>query len=179
MHSNMPARLVAARFARLNAARVQSPATLSASAARLSLCARSARTLPTFASSSIRMSSTAAATQLNPQPAPLRVQPPTVEQEQADYDAAVKQVQEWFDSPRFKGIKRPYGPEAVVSKRGSMPVQPPASSLTADKLFALFSEHAAKGTPAHTMGAIDPIQQSQMAYNQEVVYVSAGHALPF
>lgn len=120
------------------------------------------------------MSSSAAtaATSLNPAPAPLRVEPPSASQEQSDYDAAVQQVQKWFDSPRFKGIKRNYGPEAVVSKRGSMPVQPPASSLMADKLFALLSKHAAEGTPAHTMGAIDPVQQSQMAYNQEVVYVS-------
>ncbi|CAD6949486.1 unnamed protein product [Tilletia controversa] len=68
---------------------------------------------------------------------------------------------EWWDSPRFKGIKR-----------GSMPVQPPQSALPADKLFALLSERAKERKPVHTMGAIDPIQQSQMAYNQEVVYVS-------
>ncbi|CAD6947005.1 unnamed protein product, partial [Tilletia laevis] len=53
-----------------------------------------------------------------------------------------------------------------------MPVQPPQSALPADKLFALLSERAKERKPVHTMGAIDPIQQSQMAYNQEVVYVS-------
>ncbi|EPQ26445.1 uncharacterized protein PFL1_06093 [Pseudozyma flocculosa PF-1] len=117
-------------------------------------------------------SSSTAATSLNPPPQPLRTRAPSAQEEAADFKAACDQVQQWFDSPRFKGIKRPYGPEAVVSKRGSLPVQPPASSLMADKLFATLSHHAAQGTPVHTMGAIDPVQQSQMAYNQEVVYVS-------
>ncbi|PWN51956.1 putative isocitrate lyase [Violaceomyces palustris] len=118
------------------------------------------------------MSSSTAATSLNPAPAPLRVKPPTAQEEEADFQRACQQVQQWFDSPRFKGIKRPYGPEAVVSKRGSLPVQPPASSLMADKLFALLTQHAADRTPLHTMGAIDPVQQSQMAHHQEAVYVS-------
>ncbi|CAD6950227.1 unnamed protein product, partial [Tilletia caries] len=34
------------------------------------------------------------------------------------------------------------------------------------------AQRAKERKPVHTMGAIDPIQQSQMAYNQEVVYVS-------
>jgi len=95
-----------------------------------------------------------------------------VEQETEEFKARVKEVQAWWDSPRFKGIKRPYTAETVVTKRGSLPVQPPASSLLADKLFALLSKRAAEKQPVHTMGAIDPIQQSQMAYNQEVVYIS-------
>ncbi|KAK0546185.1 mitochondrial 2-methylisocitrate lyase [Tilletia horrida] len=113
-----------------------------------------------------------AATSLIPPPAPLPLQPPTVEQETAEFKARVKEVQAWWDSPRFKGIKRPYTAETVVTKRGSLPVQPPQSSLLADKLFALLSQRASEGKPVHTMGAIDPIQQSQMAYNQEIVYIS-------
>lgn len=53
-----------------------------------------------------------------------------------------------------------------------MPAIPPASSLMADKLFALLSEHAANRTVVHTLGAVDPVQMSQMAFHQEVVYVS-------
>ncbi len=117
-------------------------------------------------------SSSTAATSLVPAPAPLALDPPSVEEEQAHFDAAIREVQAWFDSPRFAGITRPYTAADVVSKRGSLPVQPPASSLMADKLFALLQRHAAQGTPCHTMGAIDPVQQSQMAYHQEVVYVS-------
>ena len=68
--------------------------------------------------------------------------------------------------------QRPYTAKDIVSKRGTMPAIPPASSLMADKLFALLTEHAANRTVVHTLGAVDPVQMSQMAYNQEVVYVS-------
>jgi len=44
--------------------------------------------------------------------------------------------------------------------------------LLADKLYALLSKAASEGKPVHTMGAIDPVQMTQMARNQEVVYVS-------
>lgn len=104
--------------------------------------------------------------------APLRMQAPSAEEEAADFERACDEVQAFFDSPRFKGIKRPYGPAAVASKRGSMPAMPSTSSLMADKLWSLLRHRFERGEPVHTMGAIDPIQLSQMAYNQEVVYVS-------
>ena len=53
-----------------------------------------------------------------------------------------------------------------------MPVLPLPSTYTADKLFALLNKRAEEGKPVHTMGAIDPVQMSQMASNQEVVYIS-------
>ena len=33
------------------------------------------------------------------------------------YDEQIKQVKEWWASPRYKGIKRPYSPDDVVSKQ--------------------------------------------------------------
>ncbi|CAD6942988.1 unnamed protein product [Tilletia laevis] len=57
-----------------------------------------------------------AATSLVPPPAPLPLQSPTVEQETEEFKARVKAVQEWWDSPRFKGIKRPYTAESVVQR---------------------------------------------------------------
>ena len=42
----------------------------------------------------------------------------------------------------------------------------------AQKLFSLLSARAAEGLPVHTMGAIDPVQMTQQAENQEVLYVS-------
>lgn len=113
-----------------------------------------------------------AATSAFPSPPPLRLQPPSPEEEAADFQRGCDEVQAFFDSPRFKGIKRPYPPSAVVSKRGSVPATPPQSSLMADKLWSLLRHRFSKGEPVHTMGAIDPIQQSQMAYHQEVTYVS-------
>ncbi|KAF8203996.1 isocitrate lyase [Pholiota molesta] len=82
------------------------------------------------------------------------------------------QMAEFFAQPRFAGIKRPYTPESVASKQGSLPVTPLPSSLLADKLFNLLTVRANEGKPIHTMGAIDPVQMTQMARNQEVVYVS-------
>jgi len=91
--------------------------------------------------------------------------------EDAIFNEQVKQVEEWWSSPRYKGIKRPYSAEDVVSKRGTLQQVYP-SSLMARKLFNLFEEKAAKGEPVHTMGAIDPIQMTQQAPNQEVLYIS-------
>jgi isocitrate lyase len=93
------------------------------------------------------------------------------EAEDVLFNQQVKEVQEWWKSPRFKTIRRPYSAEDVVSKRGTLPQTYP-SSLMAKKLFELFTERAAAGKPVHTMGAIDPVQMTQQAPNQEVLYIS-------
>ena len=87
------------------------------------------------------------------------------------YDEQTQQVKEWWASPRYKGIKRPYSPDDVVSKRGTLQQVYP-SSLMARKLFNLLEERAGAGEPVHTMGAIDPIQMTQQAPHQEILYVS-------
>lgn len=69
--------------------------------------------------------------------------------EDALFDAQVQQVKDWWATPRYEGIKRPYSAEDVVSKRGTLPQTYP-SSLMARKLFNLFEERAAKGEPVHT-----------------------------
>jgi isocitrate lyase len=91
--------------------------------------------------------------------------------EDAIFTDQVKQVQDWWASPRYKGIKRPYSAEDVVSKRGTLQQIYP-SSLMARKLFNLLEERAAKGEPVHTMGAIDPVQMTQQAPHQEILYIS-------
>ena len=112
------------------------------------------------------------ATQLVPPAPPLRLHTPTLEQEVDMFKAAVNETEKWMSSPRFEHIHRPYTARDVVSKRGTMSLVPPLSSYTADKLFALLKERAQERSVVHTLGAIDPVQQSQMAENQEVVYVS-------
>ncbi|KAG8528769.1 uncharacterized protein KY384_006457 [Bacidia gigantensis] len=74
-------------------------------------------------------------------------------------------------SPRYEGIKRHYKPEDVISKRGTLQQIYP-SSLMARKLFKLLKEKAAAKLPIHTMGAIDPVQMTQQAAHQEVLYLS-------
>ncbi|KAI1392631.1 isocitrate lyase [Hypoxylon trugodes] len=91
--------------------------------------------------------------------------------EDALYEQQIKDVKEWWASPRFEGIKRPYSAADVVSKRGSQ-LQNYPSSLMARKLFNLIKERLAKGEPIHTMGAIDPVQMTQQAPHQEVLYIS-------
>jgi isocitrate lyase len=91
--------------------------------------------------------------------------------EVAFYTQQLEDVRQWWASPRYEGIKRPYSAEDVVSKRGTLQQIYP-SSLMARKLFNIFKERAAAGKPVHTMGAIDPVQMTQQAANQEVLYVS-------
>ncbi|KAK9330843.1 isocitrate lyase [Lipomyces starkeyi] len=97
----------------------------------------------------------------------------SLDQESAYLNAEIKQIEEWWATPRFKGIKRPYSARDVATKRGTLAAPAPyPSSIQADKLFALFSERASQKLPVHTMGAIDPVQMTQMAMNQEALYVS-------
>jgi isocitrate lyase len=113
------------------------------------------------------------------------------EAEDALYDQQIRDVESWWSSPRYEGIKRPYTAADVVSKRGSLQQTYP-SSLMARKLFNLLNERAAAGQPVHTseyrmtrasysrgktdlnraVGAIDPVQMTQQAPNQEILYVS-------
>ena len=73
--------------------------------------------------------------------------------EDAIFDEQVAQVNDWWASPRYKGIKRPYSAEAVVSKRGTLQQSYP-SSLMARKLFNLLEAKAAKGEPVHTSASL-------------------------
>lgn len=69
--------------------------------------------------------------------------------EEALYDQQIRNVEAWWASPRYEGIKRPYSPADVVSKRGSQ-LQSYPSSVMARKLFNLIKEREAKGEPIHT-----------------------------
>lgn len=69
--------------------------------------------------------------------------------EDALFEQQVRDVEAWWSSPRYKGIKRSYSAADVVSKRGSLQQTYP-SSLMARKLFNLLNERAAAGKPVHT-----------------------------
>ena len=129
------------------------------------------------------MSSTHSASSLSPVTPPLSTPLPSDsyqllsssekagEAEDTLFSQQVKDVEAWWGSERYKGIKRPYTAEDVVSKRGTLQQSYP-SSLMARKLFNLLNERAAEGKPVHTMGAIDPIQMTQQAPHQEILYIS-------
>jgi isocitrate/methylisocitrate lyase len=103
---------------------------------------------------------------------PLPLSPPSLEEETQAFNERIASLSEFFAQPRFAGIKRPYRPVDVASKQGALPVQRPLSASLADKLFALLAKAEGEKQPLHTMGAIDPIQMTQMAKHQEVLYVS-------
>ena len=69
--------------------------------------------------------------------------------EDALYEQQLKDVEAWWASPRYDGIKRPYSAADVVSKRGTQQQSYP-SSVMARKLFNLIKEREAKGLPIHT-----------------------------
>lgn len=69
--------------------------------------------------------------------------------EDALYEQQIQEVEAWWNSPRYDGIKRPYSVADVVSKRGSLQQTYP-SSLMARKLFNLLNERARQGEPVHT-----------------------------
>jgi isocitrate lyase len=76
--------------------------------------------------------------------------------EDALFEKQIKDVEVWWQSPRYEGIKRPYSAADVVSKRGSLQQVYP-SSIMARKLFNLLNKRAAEGEPVHTSKQIlDP-----------------------
>jgi len=100
------------------------------------------------------------------------LKPPSVDAEAQAFDKRVEALQAWFDSPRFAAIKRPYSAASVVSKQGSYKPLPLPSVPVADKLFRLLEEAEMEKRPLHTMGVVDPVQMTQQAERQEVVYLS-------
>ncbi|GAA6004966.1 hypothetical protein JCM11491_002292 [Sporobolomyces phaffii] len=147
--------------------RTSTPRSLASSALRLD---------PLRPTPSLRAPSrTASMTRTRPHStAPLfRLDAPTAAEEQADFEAQIADVANWFASPRFANVKRPYSPELVATKRGTQPVSPThASNVSAKKLWAALERASDRGVPLHTMGAIDPVQMTQMAEHLDVLYVS-------
>ncbi|KAG2218046.1 hypothetical protein INT45_011927 [Circinella minor] len=94
------------------------------------------------------------------------------DQEQQQFLQEVEAVKQWWSSPRFKNVKRPYTAESIVSKRGTFPVQY-RSDVQAKKMWALIQKNKRTGETSHTFGALDPVQITQMASaGIETVYVS-------
>lgn len=96
---------------------------------------------------------------------------PGLAEENGYLKAQAEEIEQWWASPRFNGITRPYTASKVASFRGTLPIQYP-SSVQAEKLFNLLTERSQQKLPVHTIGTVDPVQMTQSAKNQEVVYVS-------
>jgi isocitrate lyase len=105
-------------------------------------------------------------------PTALPLDTPTPSEESEVFASRVAAIEAFFSQPRFSGLARPYSAAAVASKQGSLPPLPLPSTLLSDKLYAIFDRAAKEGQPVHTLGAVDPVQMTQMARWLEVVYVS-------
>ncbi|KAM0746478.1 isocitrate lyase [Meredithblackwellia eburnea MCA 4105] len=92
-------------------------------------------------------------------------------QEDQIFKDEVAKVNEWWKSPRWEGLVRPYTAEQVVSKRGTITIDYP-SNAQGKKLYNLLKAKYAKGDVSHTYGALDPVQVTQMAKYLDTVYVS-------
>ncbi|GAA5970523.1 hypothetical protein JCM11641_007338 [Rhodosporidiobolus odoratus] len=126
-----------------------------------------------FAMSAASSTGAAATTSVS-SPLPFRLDPPSAQEEQAHFDSLTSSIQQWFNSARFDNTKRPYTAELVATKRGTQPISPlHPSNVSAQKLWAVLDRASKEARPVHTMGAIDPVQMTQMAKEGlEVVYVS-------
>ena len=105
-------------------------------------------------------------------PTALPLEVPTPLEESDAFASRVAAIETFFSQPRFSALSRPYSAAAVASKQGALPPLPLPSTLLADKLYAIFDRAAKEGKPVHTLGAVDPVQMTQMARWLEVVYVS-------
>lgn len=95
----------------------------------------------------------------------------TIDQEVFEFQQEVEKVKQWWSSPRFKNVKRPYTAESIVSKRGYFPVEY-RSNVQGKKLWKTLQRNKATGGTSHTFGALDPVQVTQMAPHLDTVYVS-------
>lgn len=92
-----------------------------------------------------------------------------------DEDTRLRQVadeiRQWWATPRFKRIQRPYTAEEVAALRGNLTLNTP-SHFFSRKLHAMLTEAQQKGTFHHTFGALDPVQVTNLAKYLTTVYVS-------
>lgn len=94
-----------------------------------------------------------------------------IDDEDKHFQAQVADLQQWWAQPRWRKTKRIYTAEEIAAKRGTLQISYP-SSVQADKLYVLLSEHERNKSASFTFGALDPVQVSQMAKYVDTIYVS-------
>ncbi|HWX10203.1 MAG TPA: isocitrate lyase, partial [Gaiellaceae bacterium] len=74
----------------------------------------------------------------------------------------VAELQRWFDSPRFKGIKRLHSAREVAEQRGSIKVDYPVAKLAAEGFYERLRELFAQRKSITTFGPYSPGQAVAM-----------------
>ncbi len=78
------------------------------------------------------------------------------------FDEEVRATQEWFDSPRFRGIRRLYTARQVVQQRGTIRNDHTVAREAAAAFHARLQEHFDAGTSITTFGPYSPGQAVTM-----------------
>lgn len=96
---------------------------------------------------------------------------PDAEQEIAAEQEQLKEVEEFFNDPRFKYTTRGYD-AATVARLRSPIERNYAGTTPAEKFDCMIQDLAKKGGFSHTFGCLDPVQVVQMAPYLTSIYVS-------
>lgn len=95
----------------------------------------------------------------------------SIEAEEKQYLEEVAAVKKWWSDPRWRFTKRPFTAEAIVAKRGTLPIEYP-SNAQAKKLWKLVESRWQNKEASYTYGCLDPVMVTQMAKYLDTVYVS-------
>jgi len=74
------------------------------------------------------------------------------------FEERIREVSEYFASPRFKGITRLYSPRQVVEQRGTIPTEYPIARGAAEAFYARLRELFSQGKSVTTFGPYSPGQ---------------------
>ncbi|KAF2496372.1 Phosphoenolpyruvate/pyruvate domain-containing protein [Lophium mytilinum] len=92
--------------------------------------------------------------------------------ENAAFEAEVKSIENWWQTDRQKGIKRPYTAKSIAALRNIGFKVEYSSSTQARKLWQILNDHNANGTYELTFGMVDPMIVKETAKFMQTVYVS-------
>ncbi|MGO9520165.1 MAG: isocitrate lyase/phosphoenolpyruvate mutase family protein [Candidatus Korobacteraceae bacterium] len=76
----------------------------------------------------------------------------------SSFEERVREVSEWFASPRFKGIVRLYSPRQVVEQRGTITTDYPVARKAAEAFYTRLRELFHAGKSITTFGPYSPGQ---------------------
>jgi isocitrate lyase len=76
----------------------------------------------------------------------------------SSFEDSVREVSEWFASPRFKGIIRLYSPRQVVEQRGTIAADYPVARAAAEAFYTRLRELFGAGKAITTFGPYSPGQ---------------------
>jgi isocitrate lyase len=74
------------------------------------------------------------------------------------FEERLRELTEWFESPRFDGIIRLYSPRQVIEQRGSISVDYPVARKAAEAFYALLRKLFKEGKSITTFGPYSPGQ---------------------